>query len=130
MSVYQSVQYLKDIGLIVNDEIYIIPELFSNGYFELCTGTGLRGMDLIVYSYVVWRTQMASEKCGIPLAEIDTFAEKFAAELNTRCSTIRKSFSYCEKAGWLIRKARNVGGFIRWYISAVALNQDCRKRET
>lgn len=114
---YDNLIFLKDAGLIDGKQIFIIPDLFSMGYIPLLTSTKLRGMDLLLYSYLIYRKNESSRRAGCNLTEIDVFREKLSAELNTNIHTISKSLIFLADNSWIKRKPSCNGGFVKWWIS-------------
>lgn len=66
MQYYLSIKHIKERGLMVSDSrgfkyLYVIPLV---PYFELNMDVGLRGLELIVYSYLVNKETLAAKDDG------------------------------------------------------------------
>lgn len=119
--IYNALAYLKERGLVNDGEIQIIDGLFSNQYFELQPSCVLKGTALIVYSYVIRRYELLTNRYGEgDIKSIDTWTKSLAKGLGMSYHTVTHALHRCEREGCLKRIYQGTGASRRPILQVTA----------
>ena len=95
-SVLNGMRTLKDLGIILDNNIHVPKSLLKRGYFEINTQIPLKGELLVFYHYL---KDKAKRYGGC----IDTFKYKLAEETGTTIIAIKQSLNKLYKRGYIKR---------------------------